>query len=373
MAAQSLFSIRWLVFLPMIALNIFGIVAIASTTGGTASSSYPAKQIGFVLASILISVVVVKLPSSFLKDYSYLLYCFGIGLLVFVYLFGKEVNGARSWIQIAPGLPNIQPSEFMKYFLVLALARFLRYRETYHRWRDLAIPFILTAIPMLMILKQPDLGSAMIYMPLLLTFMFVLGFRFTKIILLVVVGISMISYLWTNTNFVHKYQKARVMAFLYPEEYKEKEAYQLTSSLMAIGDGGLTGKGFRQGTIHGFDKLPESHTDFVFAVISEDFGFMGATIVLALFIWLIVQISLLLLYTKDPFSLCLILGVMIIMFYQMALNMAVVLGLMPTTGVTLPLVSYGGSSVLANYFGVSLALSASYNNDLQLSRTNFSS
>ncbi|PCJ58989.1 MAG: hypothetical protein COA79_11560 [Planctomycetota bacterium] len=364
-------NINIFILLPVIALNILGLLAIASTTGGFSNSSFIPKQIVFIIIANIVGLFILNLPLDFFKKYAYVIYGFGFLSLIYVHFFGHVVNNARSWIHFAPGMPNIQPSEFMKYGLILALGRFLMYRETYHKWSDLIFPVILTIVPMMFVLKQPDLGSALIYMPLLFTLLFALGFRFKKIILLMCVGSVMIIFLWNNTGFIKEYQKNRVRAFMDPDAYKEKEAYQLRASLLAIGDGGIFGKGYQQGTIHGFDKLPESHTDFIFAVICEDFGLIGGGLVFGLFLFLLYSLMRLLSFTKDPFALCVILGVTIIMFYQIAISMSVVLGLIPTTGVTLPLVSYGGSSILSNYIGVSLAMNASNCKVLQLSKSEF--
>lgn len=365
-------KIRLSIFIPMLLLNIIGTIAIISTKGGFGDSHYAEKQIGFIFFSFLVAIAILAIPFEFFKSMAYPFYIFGIGLLLFVAFFGKVVNGAKGWIYLGPGLPSLQPSEFMKYFLVLALGKYLMHQESYHRWRDLIIPFLLCVIPMIFLLKQPDLGSSMIYMPLLFTLLFALGFRLKKILLLIVVGALLITILWFKTSVIHPYQKARVLAFIYPDEYKEKEAYQLQHSLAAIGDGGLFGKGYQQGTVHGFDQLPESHTDFIFAVICEDFGLVGGATVFCLFLILIFGLMNLLNDTKEPFALCVILGVAIIMFYQVVISMSVVLGLMPTTGLTLPLVSYGGSSILANYMGVAIAVNASNHDVLMLSKSEFS-
>ena len=365
-------KIRLSVFIPMLLLNLIGVIAIASTTGGFGGSHYAEKQIGFIIFSFLIALIIVAIPFDFFKSFAFIFYLLGIGLLLFVAFFGHEVKGAKGWIYLGAGLPNLQPSEFMKYFLVLALGKYLMHQESYHRWRDLILPFILCAIPMIFLLKQPDLGSSMIYMPLLFTLLFALGFKLRKILFLLFIGIIFILYQWNYTKRIHPYQKARVMAFWYPEDYKEKEAYQLQSSLTAIGDGGIFGKGYQQGTVHGFDRLPESHTDFIFAVICEDFGLVGGSAIFCLFLFLIFGLMNLLNSTKDPFALCVILGVTIIMFYQVVISMSVVLGLMPTTGLTLPLVSYGGSAVLANYMGVAIAMNVSNHDVLMLSQSEFS-
>lgn len=366
-------KIKLSVFIPMLLLNIIGVIAIASTKGGFINENhYVEKQISYIFFALLAALIVIAIPFEIFKKAAYLFYLFGIGLLIFVALFGKEINGAKGWIVLGGGLPNLQPAEFMKYFLVLALAKYLMHQESYHRWVDLIIPFFMCLVPMVFLLRQPDLGSSMIYMPLLFTLLFALGFRLKRILLLIMIGGGLVLFLWHFTERIHRYQKARVLAYLNPEEYKEKEAYQLQSSLIAIGDGGLFGKGFQQGTMHGFKKLPESHTDFVFAVICEDFGLLGGTVVFSLFLFLIYGLMSLLNQTKEPFALVVILGVSIIMFYQVVISMSVVLGVMPTTGLTLPMVSYGGSSILANYLGVAIAVNAASNDELMLSSTEFS-
>lgn len=366
------YKIRFSVFIPMILLNIIGVAAIASTKGGFGSSQYAEKQISFIIFSILVAIIIIAIPFEFFKFTANFFYVFGIALLLFVAIYGREINGAKGWIYLGPGIPSLQPSEFMKYFLVLALGKYLMHQDSYHRWRDLIIPFMLCAIPMVFLLKQPDLGSSMIYMPLLFTLLFALGFKLRKILLIIFLGASLILIVWNFTDKIHNYQKNRVWAFLSPEEYKDREAYQLKNSLTAIGDGGIFGKGYKQGTVHRFDDLPESHTDFIFAVVCEDFGLMGGGLVFGLFLFLIFSLMNLLNSTKEPFALCVILGVAIIMFYQVVISMSVVLGLMPTTGLTLPLVSYGGSSILANYIGIAMAVNASNHDVLMLSKSEFS-
>ncbi len=273
--------------------------------------------------------------------YAYWIYAFSVGLLIVV-LRAPAINNAHSYLRVGP--VGMQPSELFKLALIMALARHLGKRENQHMLHGLIIPFILTLAPLFLILLQPDLGTALTIPPILFATLWVSGARFSHLFSAVVLGLASLWPMWQYG--MRPYQKVRIYAFFDPEKYESGEAYQLLMSLTAIGSGGLAGMGLGNGVITDLNLLPEKHNDFIFGVIAEEGGFAAAGSMILLYLLL----SLIGLHIAnnavDRFGRLLAAGVAVIIGWQAILNIYVVTGLFPTTGVTLPLVSYGGSSVV---------------------------
>lgn len=286
--------------------------------------------------------------------YAYWIYAGAAGLLVAV-MFAPPINNARSYLRI--GSVGMQPSELFKLALIMALAHHLGKRENQHMLHGLIIPFLLTLAPLFLILKQPDLGTALTIPPILFTTLWASGARFSHLAGAVAMGLASLWPLW---NYGMKpYQKARIFAFFEPEKYESAEAYQLLMSLTAIGSGGVSGLGLGNGVITDLNLLPEKHNDFIFGVIAEEGGFAASGGIVVLFL-LFAFIGLHIAWTAgDRFGRLLATGVAVIVGWQAVLNIYVVTGLFPTTGVTLPLVSYGGSSVVVTCAMIGIVLNVS--------------
>lgn len=286
--------------------------------------------------------------------WAYHLYALALALLIAVFFF-RPINNAYSYIRI--GTLGMQPAELFKLALIMALARHLGKRENQHLLHGLIIPCLLTLVPLALILKQPDLGTAMTIPPVLFVALWVSGARFLHLAGAVLLGLAAAPPMWLYG--LKPYQKARIHAFLEPEKFESAEAYQLLMSLTAIGSGGISGLGLGNGVITELDLLPEKHNDFIFGVIAEEGGFaVSGTLILLFLLFCLIGLHIAA-NASDRFGRLLAAGVAVIIGWQAALNIYVVTGLLPTTGVTLPLVSYGGSSLVVTCAMVGMVLNVS--------------
>jgi rod shape determining protein RodA len=277
------------------------------------------------------------------------LYAVGIVALCAV-LLTAPVKGARSWFNL--GFMKAQPSEFMKLAYVALLARYLSEAPEPLRLRDLAAALGIMLIPVGLILLQPDLGTAMTFMPVVVVAVFVAGARLWQLGSLGAIGLGGALVMWFRV--MRDYQKTRIYAWLDPEPYKLTKAYQLVQSQVAVGSGGLWGKGLGMGTQNQFDLLPLKESDFIFAVIAEEGGFLRASVLLLILVFLVLAGALIALRARDRAGRILAACAVTLLGGQALINIGVTLGLLPTTGITLPFVSYGGSSMLVSFMAVGL-------------------
>lgn len=285
---------------------------------------------------------------------AYWLYAGSVALLILV-LFAPPINNARSYLRL--GSVGMQPSELFKLALILALAHHLGKRENQHLLQGLIIPALLTLAPLFLILQQPDLGTSLTIPPILFAMLWASGARPLHLGGAVVIGLASLWALWEYG--MRPYQKIRVYAFLQPELYESAGAYQMLMSLTAIGSGGISGQGLGNGVITDLDLLPEKHNDFIFGVIAEEGGLAAAGSMILLFLVL----TLIGLHiggnAASKSGRLVAVGVSVVLGWQALLNIFVVTGLFPTTGVTLPLVSYGGSSLVVSCAMIGLVLNVS--------------
>ena len=287
-------------------------------------------------------------------------------------------NGAYRWIHL-PGFP-IQPSEFLKLASVIALAGYLQYRKSYRRFWGLLLPLVVSIIPLGLVLRQPDLGTALLLIPVLLVMLFAAGARVKHLLLITLVGIAAIPVAWGQ---IRGYQRARVTAVLLqsdslrqavidrPEDYKylagrrqavewaASSGYQLVHSKNAVGSGGFFGNGWGEGVYAKNSLLPDRHNDFIFSIIAHQWGFAGALLVLMCYFAIILAGVRIAAGTLDPFGRLLAVGVVTLIAVQVVINVSMTIGLMPITGLTLPFVSYGGSSLVTQFVGLALLISVS--------------
>jgi len=287
-----------------------------------------------------------------LKVASFWIYLFSLLLLAVVLVVGKEVNGSKRWLEIA-GF-QFQPSEFMKAAIVIHLSNCFSSQEisTYPGLRRLLIPLFLVALPVLLILAEPDLGTAISVMALSMTIIFFMGIRWRYILtILLTIG----PLLWPIWEHVLKpYQKRRILILLRPDLDPLGAGYHIRQSKIAIGSGMLWGKGFLQGTQNKLHFLPEKHTDFIFSVWAEEWGFIGCAVLLLLFATLIVLALRVARRSKDRYGSLLVVGMTGLVLWQGLINIGMVIGLLPVVGITLPFVSYGGSSLISLCFAIGL-------------------
>jgi len=336
-----------------------GITTISSATqafkeGGT--NRYFIMQIVWVLSGLVLLIITAAIDYSMFRMYYKLIYCANILMLVLVLLVADKVNGARSWLGI--GSLGIQPSEFMKISLIIFFARKIEdFEDDINNLKNLGILFLYAALPLGLILMQPDLGTAMVIVFTIVGMLFMAGLNI-KIIMggAVAAAASVLAVWFSPVPILKPYQKFRILTLFDPQADPLGSGYHMTQSLIAIGSGQLFGMGFGKGLQNEGKFLPESHTDFIFSILGEEFGFVGGILLIILFASLIFRCLRIARIAKDKFASMIVVGVMSMIIFQMFQNIGMTIGLMPITGITLPFVSYGGSSMWASMIGIGLVL-----------------
>lgn len=383
------------VFIPVVSLILLGLISIYSATyANTLAQSNFEKQLYFVLAAILIFLIVHFLPTNTFKFISIPSYIFSILLLILVLIIGKKVSGSKSWIGF--GIFSFQPSEFAKIATILMLSNFLSRNNTQiNSFRDILFALAIGFTPVFLILLEPDMGSSLVYMFLILVLLFKKGISLFWLIVVISPAMTAISAIFGLTTFIvtlifllgvlfylnkdlflnssvlalnlaagffadyvfnllSPHQQARILSFLDPFSDPLGTGYNSIQSMVAVGSGGLFGKGFMNGNQTQLQYIPEQWTDFIFCSISEEFGFIGSTLVIILFLVLLIRILKNSSQTKDEFLSLTQVGIFSVLFIHFFINVGMVIGLVPIIGVPLPFVSYGGSSLITNVIMISI-------------------
>ncbi len=334
-------------------LVLFGLAALYSFSinATDANASVFTKQIGFALIGLLIAAVVSRLDYRWFGGVHWMLYAVALGLLIAVRLIGQTVHGTTGWFVVA-GF-QFQPVEIVKIIMAVVLARYFSdYRDRLGDWRILVTSALLTAVPVGLILWQPDFGSAAILAGMWLGLVILLPIprRWLLTILLGLVVMGVIGWF----GFLKPYQHDRILNFLSPGRDRLKSGYNVQQAITAIGSGEWLGRGLGLGPQSQLNFLPERHTDFIFASIGEELGLVGAAAVVGLFGWFFWRLWRLMTSTRDNYSLLLVTSLALTLGIQVTINLAMNLGLFPVTGVPLPFISYGGSSMVASLLAVGL-------------------
>jgi rod shape determining protein RodA len=310
-------------------------------------------QLWFMGAGVLLALTLTAIDDRTFHRLAYLFWAVVVVLLVVVLLKGRSVMGARRWL--AMGQLRFQPSELAKLAVALAVARWFhddaQRRAGPYGLRQLVIPMALTLVPAVLILKQPDLGTALIVAAVGATVILFAGVRWRSLTALLGALVVAAVLVWPHLK---PYQRKRVETFLNPEGDVLGAGYHATQSMIAVGSGQGTGKGWGQGTQSLLSFLPEQHTDFIFSVWAEEHGLLGCLVLLGLYLGLVSAALTIVGNARDRFGHLLAAGVTGMIFWQAAVNMGMVVGLLPVVGVTLPLMSYGGTSVLVVFLGIGL-------------------
>ena len=346
-------------------LTLFGVVMMISAGGGSLTPWADKQLIRGALGFVLMIVVAV-VPSTFWLRYAYVFFGGGLIMLLVTAAIGFLGKGAQRWVEL--GGVNLQPSELMKLCLILALARFYHNTPpgTANQPTRLLTALGMVMLPALLILKQPNLGTATITSIIGISIIFLMGLRW-KLILPVVIGaVAAMPLAW---GFLKDYQKQRVLTFLDPSKDPLGHGYNIIQSMIAIGSGGFNGKGYLQGTQGQLDFLPEKHTDFIFTMVAEEFGFIGSVILLLAFLLLIIYAFGVSMRSRSTFGSLVAAGIAMLLFSHLAINVAMVMGLIPVVGLPLPLISYGGSIQISTLIGCGLLLNAFVYRDLQLKKS----
>jgi rod shape determining protein RodA len=315
------------------------------------------SQVYWLVVGGLLGILVAAIDYRHFERLAYVLYAGGIVSLGLVFVLGADIRGSSRWIQL--GSFTFQPSEFMKIVVILVVAKWLHDdpKTEPRTLFDLAPAGALTALPVALVMAQPDLGTSMVYTLTALTILAMTKIKSRSLLALgALTGIA-VPLAWRY--LLHDYQKARITSFLDPEADKTGAGWHAFQSRTAIGNGGLTGEGFMQGTQNQFGFLPDQHSDFPFAVFAEDWGFAGSVVLLAVYcfvcIWAVHVAS----QSKDRFGAAVAIGVGAMVFWHVIFNVGMALSLLPVVGVTLPLFSYGGSSVVTMLIGLGLLMNVS--------------
>ena len=312
------------------------------------------RQMTFSLIGLAVMVVVATFNYRRLRAWAFPLYLGGLALLIAVLSpLGASAKGAQRWINV--GFFQLQPSEFMKLAVLVALAYFLSERRGHPAAGAVVGACALVLVPAVLIFKQPDLGTLLVLMALLLTMLVVGGTRARTMFVILLLGVSSVIGI-LHTHVLKDYQLARLTAFLDPSADKQRTGYNLDQARIAVGSGQLTGKGLFTGTQTNLDFVPEVQTDFIFTAVGEELGFVGSVVLLglfAIFLWRGLRIAML---SKDLFGTMLAAGVVAMLAFQMFINIGMTIGVSPITGIPLPFVSYGGSSMITTYIATGLLL-----------------
>lgn len=361
---RKLLSVHWLLVLLIASVAGVGFAMLYSAAGGN-MDPWAERQMMRFGAGVLIMIVVATIDVRIWLRYAYVLYFVALVLLVGVEVGGYVGMGAQRWISL--GVINIQPSELMKIFMVLALARY------YHgisvddigRISRLIIPIIMVAVPTALILRQPDLGTAIMLAMTAGAVMFLAGVRLWKFAVIGVAAMGAAPIAW---QFLHTYQKKRVLTFLNPETDPLGAGYHIIQSKIALGSGGLAGKGFMQGPQSHLHFLPEMQTDFIFTMLAEEFGLIGALGLVTLYVLIVTYGIVIAVRARNQFGRLVAGGITTTFFLYVFINIAMVTGLIPVVGVPLPLVSYGGTVMMTLLIGFGLVIGVGVHKDVPVGR-----
>jgi rod shape determining protein RodA len=353
MYEEELRRFDWNMLILEIILVGVGIWNLISATGVADKSHglYKTQLLWFGMG-LAITALILLIHYSFFSRLAYFIYFANLLMLVAVLIIGKSVLGAKRWLGFG-GL-GIQPSELMKLSIVICMAKYFESDRTVGGYglRDIVLPTLLVGIPAALIMLQPDLGTALV---ILATFASMMLFMKIQSKTLIAIMICVAVAVPAAYKFGLKpYQRTRLISFLHPEEDRKGAGYNSLQSMIAVGSGQLLGKGYRRGTQSQLNFLPEHHTDFIFSVFSEEHGFVGCVILLALYLAFMLNGLSIAYQSHDKFGILLALGIMTIFFWHIVINMGMVMGLLPIVGVPLPFLSYGGSSLLTSVISVAL-------------------
>jgi rod shape determining protein RodA len=348
------YHIDWALLAAIFALCGIGVAMIFSTTADPtrASSHLWITQLYAIALGLVAMVVTLTFDYRTFTDKSHFIYIALLAILLYVLFFGAAQMGARRWIPL--GVFNLQPSEFAKVGVALVLAKFFGENRGEPQWSDLAVGGVLTLIPLGLIAKEPDLGTAVTLLPVFVAIAYLAGMRLRILGTVFLVFILAAPVAWMFA--LKPYQKSRISTFLDPSQDAKGAGYQQIQARITVGSGGLTGKGFKQGTQGQLRFLPVAHNDFIFSVLAEEQGFAGVLVALGLYLFVILRALEAARLAKDRLGSYLVLGVLASFTFQVVYNITMSAGLAPVKGLTLPLMSYGGSSMIATLAGFGLVL-----------------
>ncbi len=341
----------WLVAL-LAAICALGVIEIYSATHGSALVGMHIKQIRWLVVGVVLMFALSRVDYHVIMDQAPILYIIGIVALLAVLLVGHTRFGAKRWIPILGEF--LQVSELVKLIIIIVLARFFaEVRTDELSLQDLIKAGLIVGLPLALILKQPDLGTALVLMPMLIVGAFLAGLQWKHAAVIVLIGVMMLPVGW---HVMKPYQKERVTSFLHPEEDAKGSGYQVLQSKIAVGSGGFWGKGFGNGSQNQLGYIPVRYSDFIMSAWAEEQGFKGVLLALGLYMALLLRLVQNAQRAKDRAGMFLVMGVAAALGFHVLVNVAMVIGAMPITGIPLPLMSYGGSATLFVFLAIGLVM-----------------
>ncbi len=346
----------WMLLALVGMLSLISVLEIHSATTHTKFHGFGEKQVLFLAGGFFLMFVISAIDYHKLVEISLWAYAVALIALVAVLAVGTRVNGGRRWINLGGGI-HFQPSEWVKLILILAVARFfwnLAGREL--SWADIGKAFALVLVPMALVLKQPDLGTGLTYLPVLIAGLFLGGIRPKQAGIILLALAALVGLALLRGKHLKPYQQQRINSFLDPGSDPRGAGYQILQSKIAVGSGGLWGKGTNKGTQTQGDFLPIPYTDFIFAAFCEEHGFIGGVGVLLLYFLILTRLIQNAQQALDAPAAYIIMGIVAVLLFQVVVNIGMVVGLLPVTGIPLPLMSYGGSSVLFTFLALGIVM-----------------
>lgn len=358
-------NVDWLLPLTALLLMGFGLVIVYSATRKTLGLTlgeplyFVIRQLMYALVGTVAALALISTDYRVFGQYYKPIYLGTLGILGLVLVYGQTINGTTGWFRVGP--VGMQPAEFAKLSVIVTLARHLEKKESLDNPLDLVSPFIHVGIPMGLILLQPDFGTAMVFGGILFGMLYVAGARPLHLLAAMGAGVGslVLAVVGTKLGFLHilkPHQIDRILVFLDPYAYRTGAGWNVIQSMIAIGSGGFFGKGLFGGTQTQLNFLPAHHTDFIFSVVGEELGFMGAFLLLVLYAVLLHRGLRVVVMAKDRFGALVAAGVISMFLFHLMINIGMTLGIMPVTGIPLPFISFGGSSLLTNVLAVGLLI-----------------
>lgn len=359
-------QVDWVLVFTVLSLVGFGLVAIYSATYATLGPMvgdplyYLKRQLMYIVVGLVGGCVISSVDYRVYERYAGFVYLGMVVILIGVLILGDTVKGTKGWFRFGP--VGIQPAEVAKVAYILTLARYLEQKESLERFWDLVGAFIHLSIPLLLILKQPDFGTAMVFVAILFGMLFAAGAKITHLVGIMGSGIAAFGLaVWVTqmgwVEILKPHQVNRILVFFNPYAYRTGAGWNVIQSIIAIGSGQFFGKGLFQGSQTQLNFLPEHHTDFIFSVVAEEMGFVGTVFLLGLYFILLQRSLRVVTMAKDRYGALVAVGVVSMFTFHLLINVGMTMGIMPVAGIPLPFVSFGGSAMLTNLMSVGLLLS----------------
>lgn len=355
--ARVRYVVDWGIIIPALIIILLGLVNLYSATHQGESSNLVFVQLGWIGIGALFMTIAILIDYRIFERFAYIIYGICVLLLLAVLIIGSSAMGAQRWITLGP--IRFQPSDPMKIALVIALARYFsgKRNDAPYYLRELFIPFLIVGIPALLILFEPDLGTALLISFVGMSILIFMKIRWQSILVLIILAAIAIPITW---NFVLKdYQKGRIEAFINPASDPKGKGYHAIQSMIAVGSGRFLGKGYMKGTQTQLKFLPEQHTDFIFSVLAEEHGFFGSLIAILTYLMLLLFGIRAASRAREKFGVLLGLGIVLIFAWHIFINIGMVTGVMPVVGVPLPFLSYGGTSLVTSMIAIGLLINIS--------------